>query len=139
MIFPMATAKGGISVCFPDVCKIPAPPAPFVPAPYPNPNLGNVTNEVAAQKTKLATKTTTTIMSKAASAHGALLQRTLSSMGRVSYQPPATKTMNIRNKMSIAHQQLMAYNGSESPEIWQQALENYVLAASAVYLMLNES
>ena len=26
----------GLSVNFPDVCKTPAPPAPFVPVPYPN-------------------------------------------------------------------------------------------------------
>jgi hypothetical protein len=28
--------SSGISVAFPDVCKTPAPPAPFVPIPYPN-------------------------------------------------------------------------------------------------------
>jgi Domain of unknown function (DUF4150) len=28
--------SGGISTAFPDVCKTPAPPAPFVPIPYPN-------------------------------------------------------------------------------------------------------
>ncbi len=27
---------GGMSIMFPDVCKTPAPPAPFVPIPYPN-------------------------------------------------------------------------------------------------------
>jgi hypothetical protein len=27
---------GGNSIGFPDVCKVPAPPAPFVPVPYPN-------------------------------------------------------------------------------------------------------
>ncbi len=27
---------GGGSIGFPDVCKTPAPPAPFVPTPYPN-------------------------------------------------------------------------------------------------------
>ena len=38
----MATIKapgkqgGGTSIAFPDVCKTPAPPAPFVPIPYPN-------------------------------------------------------------------------------------------------------
>ena len=26
----------GVSIAFPDVCKTPAPPAPFVPIPYPN-------------------------------------------------------------------------------------------------------
>ncbi len=29
-------SSGGISIAFPDVCKTPAPPAPFVPIPYPN-------------------------------------------------------------------------------------------------------
>jgi len=28
--------SGGMSMAFPDVCKTPAPPAPFVPIPYPN-------------------------------------------------------------------------------------------------------
>lgn len=29
------TRSGGV-LAFPDVCKVPAPPAPFVPVPYPN-------------------------------------------------------------------------------------------------------
>ncbi len=29
-------ASNGITQAFPDVCKTPAPPAPFVPVPYPN-------------------------------------------------------------------------------------------------------
>ena len=28
--------SNGMSIAFPDVCKTPAPPAPFVPIPYPN-------------------------------------------------------------------------------------------------------
>lgn len=35
-MFPMTTKGGGMNVAFPDVCKTPAPPAPFVPIPYPN-------------------------------------------------------------------------------------------------------
>ncbi len=34
-MFPKAK-KGGTTIAFPDVCKTPAPPAPFVPIPYPN-------------------------------------------------------------------------------------------------------
>ena len=30
------TTSSGAAVAFPDVCKVPAPPAPFVPVPYPN-------------------------------------------------------------------------------------------------------
>ena len=35
-MFPASTKEGGQCFGFPDVCKTPAPPAPFVPVPYPN-------------------------------------------------------------------------------------------------------
>ena len=35
-MFPASTKGGGQCTIFPDVCKTPAPPAPFVPVPYPN-------------------------------------------------------------------------------------------------------
>lgn len=36
MINVNSTRKGGVTIAFPDVCKTPAPPAPFTPIPYPN-------------------------------------------------------------------------------------------------------
>ena len=36
MIAPKSSKVGGQEIAFPDVCKVPAPPAPFVPIPYPN-------------------------------------------------------------------------------------------------------
>ena len=35
-MLPASTMAGGQCFAFPDVCKTPAPPAPFVPVPYPN-------------------------------------------------------------------------------------------------------
>jgi hypothetical protein len=35
-MFPATTNGGGVCNAFPDVCKTPAPPAPFAPIPYPN-------------------------------------------------------------------------------------------------------
>jgi hypothetical protein len=35
-MMPASTNGGGTCLAFPDVCKTPAPPAPFVPVPYPN-------------------------------------------------------------------------------------------------------
>lgn len=35
-MFPASTKGGGQCMGFPDVCKTPAPPAPFAPIPYPN-------------------------------------------------------------------------------------------------------
>ena len=36
MAFPWCTKAGGMALAFPDVCKIPAPPAPPIPVPFPN-------------------------------------------------------------------------------------------------------
>jgi len=35
-IFAASNKGSGLSIAFPDVCKVPAPPAPFVPVPFPN-------------------------------------------------------------------------------------------------------
>ena len=35
-MFPAATKGGGKCFSFPDVCKVPAPPAPPIPTPFPN-------------------------------------------------------------------------------------------------------
>jgi hypothetical protein len=35
-VFPLCTKAGGQAFAFPDVCKVPAPPAPPVPTPFPN-------------------------------------------------------------------------------------------------------
>ena len=35
-MFPASTNGGGQCFAFPDVCKVPAPPAPFAPVPFPN-------------------------------------------------------------------------------------------------------
>lgn len=49
-IFPITTTAGGQCVGFPDVCKTPAPPAPFVPVPYPN--IAMLSDGSGAKKTK---------------------------------------------------------------------------------------
>lgn len=36
MWFPQASKGGGSCAGFPDVCKVPAPPAPPIPTPFPN-------------------------------------------------------------------------------------------------------
>ncbi len=35
-MFPASSKSGGTPIGFPDTCKLPAPPAPFAPTPYPN-------------------------------------------------------------------------------------------------------
>lgn len=40
-MFPASTKAGGQCFAFPDVCKVPAPPAPPIPTPFPNIAMGN--------------------------------------------------------------------------------------------------
>jgi hypothetical protein len=35
-MFPVTTNGGGQTMAFPDVCKVPAPPGPPIPTPFPN-------------------------------------------------------------------------------------------------------
>jgi len=53
-MFPGSTKKkkGGVSLAFPDVCKTPAPPAPFVPIPYPNIQIASKNLKSASVKIK---------------------------------------------------------------------------------------
>jgi len=54
VMFPSSTKKkkGGASVAFPDVCKVPAPPAPFVPVPFPNIQIASTNLKSASVKIK---------------------------------------------------------------------------------------
>ncbi|MBZ0120572.1 MAG: DUF4150 domain-containing protein [Sandaracinaceae bacterium] len=60
-MFPASTNGGGICNAFPDVCKTPAPPAPFAPIPYPN--IGQCTQakgSTCSSKVKILNKKTFT-------------------------------------------------------------------------------
>jgi hypothetical protein len=53
-MFPISTKAGGVSNAMPDVCKTPAPPAPFVPVPYPNiASLSQANPGTCSKKTKI--------------------------------------------------------------------------------------
>lgn len=54
-MFPASTKGGGQCFAFPDVCKTPAPPAPFVPIPYPNIGMVNQASDTA-DKVKISNK-----------------------------------------------------------------------------------
>lgn len=56
-MMPASTTAGGQCLAFPDVCKTPAPPAPFVPIPYPNIAMGNqAKGSTCPDKVKFANK-----------------------------------------------------------------------------------
>lgn len=53
-MFPASTRGGGQVFAFPDTCKVPAPPAPPVPTPFPNTGMVNMANSgTCTQKVKI--------------------------------------------------------------------------------------
>ena len=60
-MFPASTNGGGQCMAFPDVCKVPAPPAPPIPTPFPN--IGMCTQakgSTCSKKVKIVNKKTFT-------------------------------------------------------------------------------
>jgi hypothetical protein len=69
MWFPAASKGGGMNAGFPDVCKTPAPPSPFVPVPYPN--MAQVRNSSGTvSKVKICNKDTVVESSAPSSSNG---------------------------------------------------------------------
>ncbi len=69
MYFPQASKGGGMNAGFPDVCKVPAPPAPPVPTPFPNmAQVRNSSNTIS--KVKICNKDVVVESSEPSSSNG---------------------------------------------------------------------
>jgi len=111
--------KGGASLAFPDVCKVPAPPAPFVPVPFPNVEIASSNLKAASvkiQKLKVEFKKTqgneagtakgvTTSITKMAaifSAHAATVKATGKKASKLMLPNKATKVFEQAQKQQKA-------------------------------------
>jgi hypothetical protein len=60
----MSTKAGGQAFAFPDVCKVPAPPAPPIPTPFPNfANLMQANGGTCSKKVKVMNQPVITVAS----------------------------------------------------------------------------
>jgi hypothetical protein len=60
-MFPATTNGGGVCQGFPDVCKVPAPPAPPIPTPFPNiGQCAQASGSTCSSKVKIVNKKTCT-------------------------------------------------------------------------------
>ncbi|MBX3274193.1 MAG: DUF4150 domain-containing protein [Sandaracinaceae bacterium] len=60
-MFPATTNGGGVCNSFPDVCKVPAPPAPPIPTPFPNiGQCSSAKGSTCSSKVKIENKKTCT-------------------------------------------------------------------------------
>lgn len=64
-MFPVSTKQGGMCLAVPDVCKVPAPPAPPIPTPFPNTaQCMQVSPSTASRKVKITNMPVLHIQSK---------------------------------------------------------------------------
>ena len=113
--------SGGMSIVFPDVCKTPTPGGP-VPIPYPN-----------IAKTALATQ------KKTASKPGAVKSpfSTMAGGGKALGKAPASDAVKeIQELRTMLNQLNVKLQGlpTHDPDQWQKVLQDYVVAASALYV-----
>jgi len=83
-MFPGSSKGGGQSFVYPDVCKTPAPPAPFIPVPYPldAPPLGaKKSNKTKLTGKALTRKTKMTRGDEAGTTRGGALVNRLQTLG----------------------------------------------------------
>ena len=70
-MFPASTKGGGTVFAFPDVCKVPAPPAPPIPTPFPNTGqCADASGGSCTQKVKICNKAVLHVNSVISSTHG---------------------------------------------------------------------
>jgi hypothetical protein len=116
-MFPAATKGGGQAVANPDVCKVPAPPGPPVPTPFPN--LGDLTQaQMVSVRVKIAGAPAITTGSKLlrtmgdeAGVGGGMVSGM--NMGPASFKE-GVSTVEVEGNPIVALLNMTAHNGSNA-------------------------
>jgi hypothetical protein len=117
MGMPAATKKGGQCLGAPDVCKVPAPPGPPVPTPFPNSaDCSGATKTI--KKVLISKKETVVETSKIKSSKGdeaGTLKGMVSNTHRdqVQFKKYSSKVY-AKNKKIVHHTALTTHNGSNA-------------------------
>jgi hypothetical protein len=118
-MFPAATNGGGQAFAFPDVCKVPAPPAPPIPTPFPN--IGMLTQckgSSCSSKVKIVNKKTVTVKSEIARTSGdeaGTLKGLVSStnMDKAAFKQGVSK-VKVEGDDIVNHLKPTGHNGSNA-------------------------
>lgn len=116
-MFPASTKGGGNCAGFPDVCKVPAPPAPFAPTPFPNTSQCTSASDTSS-KVKIANKPTITKSSSMSRSNGdeagtlkGMVSQT--NMDKVQYRMGAMK-VKIEGQQIVTVGKMCGHNGTNS-------------------------
>ena len=118
-MFPASTKGGGNGFGMPDVCKVPAPPAPPIPTPFPNMAMLNTANAgTCSKKVKIMNQPVVTVatqiprtMGDEAGVGGGMISGM--NMGPAGFKMGSTKVV-VEGNAVITHLKTMAQNGSNA-------------------------
>ncbi len=126
-MFSSAHASSGLAVAFPDVCKVPVMP---IPMPIPYPNIAKTAQ--AAQKKKSATKVV--------AGRKSAFPRTRGDAAGAIKGVVSSKTnemQQLKTSLSQLNTKLQGLRSTD-PNEWQSVLQEYVVAASALYVTMHD-
>jgi hypothetical protein len=129
-MFPASTkASSGITIAFPDVCKVPVPPGGVTPIPYPS----IAKTATAATKTKTPNKT--------AAMKPSAFSRIQGNMAGIQQGMVSSKNTEVAQLKAMLNQLNTKLQGlkSNDPNEWQGVVQEYVVAASALYVTVHVS
>jgi hypothetical protein len=134
-------ADSGMSIAFPDVCKIPAPPPPAGPGgiPIPYPNFAKTAQKTQQKKTAGSVKPTGGFKPISGNEAGTLKNTmTTTSIGGSSIVSGARNAEigQLKGVLSGLNTKLVTLSTSDANE-WQKVIQEIAVAASALYLTLH--
>lgn len=138
-MLPTSTKSGSnLSITFPDVCKNPAPPAGSTTTPLPYPNIAKSAIAKAQQKTNPGVKQP--VAASAFSATQGNQAGTLKGMVAVGGRPNVIvsgEIQGLKGLLGTLNVKLQNMT-SKDPNEWQIVLQEYAVAASALYVTLHD-
>jgi len=118
-MFPASTRGGGTTFVFPDVCKVPAPPAPPIPTPFPNTGqCADARGSTCSKRVKISNKQVLTRASVIPTTHGdepGTLKGMISSTtgSQLKYKTSFAK-VKVEGKEIVTHLKMTSHNGSNA-------------------------
>ena len=122
------TAKGRVTIAFPDVCKTPGGGA--MPNPIPYPSFAKVANDEQKKKKNIPNLKAVKYSTFTPSTGGEAGVK----KGVVSVKN--NEILLLKKRLNSLNQQVQSLT-SKDPNVWQRALEEYVVAASAIFITQN--
>jgi hypothetical protein len=118
-MFPASTKGGGTAFAMPDVCKVPAPPAPFIPTPFPNTaQCADASGSSCTSNVKICNKAVLHINSEIPMTHGdepgTLKGMISATTGDKAVYKMGVDKVKVEGNAIVTHLKMTAHNGSNA-------------------------